>query len=285
MTINNFRLKKARNMKLISLMLIMALMMISVLTPVPVQAETVSGIESPYSAGDSISIDYEVDETKGILDICVTGTGNDISVKLAKDDKSYFYRLKSGEKAAIPLNMETGEYTLAVLLYTGKAEGVVIWRTTLAIELDYEHAPYLSPSQIVNWTEEMALTEMAKKLSVKNDPMETALEICRFIAKQYSYDKSITTLPCGYIPDLVQIYAGKKGICYDYASLYAAMCRSVGIPAKLIFGYSSYAGMDRYHAWCLVQVGGMWKMVDPIYSMKNGAKFLDSSKTVEVKQY
>ena len=38
-----------------------------------------------------------------------------------------------------------------------------------------------------------------------------------------------------------------KGICFDYASLAAAMLRSQGIPTKLIFGYVSPD--DVYHAW------------------------------------
>ena len=38
-----------------------------------------------------------------------------------------------------------------------------------------------------------------------------------------------------------------KGICFDYASLAAAMLRSQGIPAKVIFGYVS--PNDLYHAW------------------------------------
>ena len=36
------------------------------------------------------------------------------------------------------------------------------------------------------------------------------------------------------------------GICFDYASLAAAMLRSLGIPCKLITGY---VGESTYHAW------------------------------------
>ena len=44
-----------------------------------------------------------------------------------------------------------------------------------------------------------------------------------------------------------QVLQDRKGICFDYASLAAAMLRSQGIPTKLVFGY--VAPDDLYHAW------------------------------------
>ena len=44
----------------------------------------------------------------------------------------------------------------------------------------------------------------------------------------------------------------KKGICYDYAALAAAMLRSQGIPTKLITGYVSRGGSELYPAWNMI---------------------------------
>ena len=50
----------------------------------------------------------------------------------------------------------------------------------------------------------------------------------------------------GYVPDPDRALSKGSGICYDYASLMAAMTRSQGIPTRLVIGYAS---KDIYHAW------------------------------------
>ena len=72
--------------------------------------------------------------------------------------------------------------------------------------------------------------------------------------------------------------ASKKGICFDYASLMAAMLRSQGIPTKLEVGYSGQA----YHAWISVYLqetgwvdgiisfdGKDWTLMDPTLAAGN----------------
>ena len=248
-------------------------------------AATVSGLKTSYSPNDNISVDYEADIAKGVLNICVTGSDNDFSLGIFKNDERYSYRLKPGEKAAIPFNMGNGAYNVKLFLYVGETTAVQLWETTFFIGLESENAPYLNPSKMVKWTGDSALAEAAKNLAVKDDPEKTALEICKFISKRYSFDKSITSVPAWYVPDLAAVYENSTGICYDYAALYTAMCRSVGIPTKMVFGYSPYVGMSQYHAWCLVLIDGKWRPIDPIYSMTHGAKFLDMGKSVQVRQY
>jgi hypothetical protein len=43
------------------------------------------------------------------------------------------------------------------------------------------------------------------------------------------------------------VEGANDGICYDFASLFAGMLRSIGIPAKLVKGYAD--NIDGYHAW------------------------------------
>lgn len=247
-------------------------------------ATTVSGSQLSGGMGDDISIRYAVDRGKGVLDILVSGTNDEIMYRLMKDDITYTYRHKPDARAAIPLNMGSGEYALTVGVMISDTRARVLWRTTLPVALDCELIPYLSSSKIVNWTEEMPLVQTAKKLAHENDPRGTALAIGRYISERFAYDYDIMDLPAGYIPDLIQVYENDKGICYDYAALYAAMCRAVGIPTKLIMGYSSYIGPE-YHAWCLVRIDGEWHKFDPVYSMYKGAQFLCASNTVEERKY
>ena len=68
------------------------------------------------------------------------------------------------------------------------------------------------------------------------------------------------TVQSGYLPKLDSVLAAKKGICFDYASLGAAMLRSLGIPCQLITGY--VAPDYIYHAWNMVYIDGEWVSVE-----------------------
>ena len=61
----------------------------------------------------------------------------------------------------------------------------------------------------------------------------------------------------GYVPNPDKTLTSKKGVCFDYASLGAAMLRSVGIPTKIVTGYVSPDQI--YHAWIMVYIDGTWK--------------------------
>ena len=66
-----------------------------------------------------------------------------------------------------------------------------------------------------------------------------------------------------YIPSPTATLSGTKGICYDFASLFAAMCRSQNIPCALTKGYAG----SSYHAWNKVNVGGKWYAIDLTYAV------------------
>ena len=267
-------------------LLIIAVLFQSV-SAVAAPAVTITGLQSTYGLGSSISVTYEVDDANGLLDISVVGAKSDIYIRVSRGKQGYNYKVKPEEKAAIPLNMGDGEYNVKVLLCIAGTKTEVLWSKSLYIQLKDDVMPFLNPSKIIHWTQEMDLVGKAEALMVEGDPRATALAICSFISEEYTYDydkaKAMTVLD--YVPDLVEIYKGDKGICYDLATLYAAMCRSVGIPAKLVMGYSPYTGMNIYHAWCLVKIDGEWLQVDLVYSINHGSVFLDASKTTEVKVY
>ena len=77
------------------------------------------------------------------------------------------------------------------------------------------------------------------------------------------------------LPDIDGSLKSGKGICFDYASSLAALCRIQGIPAKVIVGWTDI----EYHAWVeiyLKDTGWInpkvyfdkekWNLVDPTFS-------------------
>ncbi len=68
---------------------------------------------------------------------------------------------------------------------------------------------------------------------------------------QYDYDKAskISQTPDGISSGAITAYKTGQGICFDYSSLYVAMCRAVGLKVRLVtgLGYSGMLWGD--HAW------------------------------------
>ncbi len=107
----------------------------------------------------------------------------------------------------------------------------------------------------------------AELVAGKRTTEAQAMAIYSYIVKNFSYDWDlyydvIYGRVTRYTPKPNSILASKEGICYDIASLYAAMCRSVGIPTKMIKGNSRPAG--GYHAWNSVydDATGNWVSMD-----------------------
>ena len=70
--------------------------------------------------------------------------------------------------------------------------------------------------------------------------MEALTAIYEYVTANLTYDnEKAATVSGNYLPDIDETLSTKKGICFDYASLTAAMLRSIGIPAKLAIGYSA----------------------------------------------
>jgi hypothetical protein len=77
-------------------------------------------------------------------------------------------------------------------------------------------------------------------------------------------------------PDVDEILKSNKGICFDYASLMAAMLRSLDIPAKLVTGYSSKLSV--FHAWNEVYTEETgWMKLNEMYFDGFEWKLMDST--------
>lgn len=69
----------------------------------------------------------------------------------------------------------------------------------------------------------------------------------------------------------IAIFNNKKGVCEGMSKLYAAMCRSVGLPVKIVIGtYDNGKVRSEGHAWNEVFINGKWKIFDVVGSNIKG---------------
>ena len=132
-------------------------------------------------------------------------------------------------------------------------------------------APYLSNGRDTLWdtqTEELADEIRA---GCETDE-EKVLAFYNWIIANLEYDYDCYP-PFQYF-DVRKTLRTKQGLCFDFAHLFAAFCRSQGIPCYAVDGISRKNNVDR-HTWNRVYYDGTWWNVDitnDITSTANGKK-------------
>ena len=190
----------------------------------------------------------------------------------------------AGNYEVFPLSDGNGEYTIGVYQNTEGTKYVTLVSKKFPVTLKNEYAPYLIPNQYVNYTASSNAVKMGAQLTggAANVLAKIAV-VYEYVSQNISYDtQQAATVQSGYVPDVDQVLARKKGICFDFASLMASMLRSQDIPTRLVIGYAGSA----YHAWIDVYTsetgwieavvyfdGKTWKLMDPTFAagMQNSA--------------
>lgn len=185
-----------------------------------------------------------------------------LKFQVSLNGQAYNYDLpKNGTSIVCPLSMGSGTYQLSILQNTGSNRYATLYSTSVSAQISNETAPYLIPSVFCSYTKKSNCVAKAAELTKDAGNQGDALEsIYNYVVSHVTYDKEKAKQLAGgsgYIPNPDDTLATGKGICLDYASLTAAMLRSIGIPCKIVTGYVS--GNDIYHAWNMVYIDGTWK--------------------------
>ena len=169
-----------------------------------------------------------------------------------------------GTPIIVPINMGDGPYTFRVMQNTSGNNYVELFSVIENVNLSSETAPFLVPNMFVNYNESSAVVAKARELAQgAANQGDVVRNIYQWVVDNitYDHDKAAQLASAtGYVPDPDATLASGTGICFDYASLGAAMLRSLGIPCQVITGYVSPD--DVYHAWNMVYIDGEWISVE-----------------------
>lgn len=191
-------------------------------------------------------------------------SGLKIKVKIALGSSSYMYSLYSTSGyETYPLQMGNGNYTITVYENIGGTSYTAAAK--FDVTLNDSSNVFLNSIQLINWNSSTNAVLKAKEIaSAYGSDEAKAQAIHDFLSIHMQYDSAkASSVASGYVPNINEVYGSGYGICYDFASTYAAMLRSVGIPTKLVMGYSS--NVTGYHAWNKVYLNGSWVVVDNSY--------------------
>ena len=126
---------------------------------------------------------------------------------------------------------------------------------------------YITPSVYVQ-SLDTSMQSLAKSITTgKSTARQQALSIHDEMVVRIRYD--VESYNAGVYPpqDAIAVWATKKAVCAGYSYLYAALCRSLGIPTKVIHGIAKSSTAttwptDINHAWNEVYFEGAWHIVD-----------------------
>lgn len=191
---------------------------------------------------------------------------------------TYTYNLRTdGTYETFPLSDGSGSYTVTVYKNISGTSYSTVLNLKCTASITDEFAPFLRPNQYVNYTADCKTVAKAAELCAGvTDNLEKVTKVYNFVVEHLTYDRvKAATVQSGYLPDVDAILEAGTGICFDYASLMAAMLRSQEVPVKLVVGYTG----DVYHAWLNVWSeesgwidgviyfdGSDWKLMDPTFA-------------------
>ena len=252
---------------------------------VPLASAPVSSMLSTSAPGtlveknSSALLDYSNANDGYVMAKWLAGGSNRVKVLVkGPSGTTYQYNLNlNGSYEAFPLSDGSGAYTVSIYKNTSGTQYATILNTSVNAALTDEFAPFLRPNQYVNYSADSKAVAKASELCAgASDNLDKVARVYTYVVQNMTYDKQkAQSVTSGYIPNVDETLATKKGICFDYAALMAAMLRSQGVPVKLVVGYTG----STYHAWLSVYSekdgwvegkiyfdGNEWKLMDPTFA-------------------
>lgn len=243
----------------------------------------VSIILQPEASGTSMErcdvaqVDYSHSEDGYIMVRYFGQTDSRLKVLLKGPSTTYNYNLPQGQWTVFPLSDGEGSYQAGIYRNTGGTRYATVMTAQFEVTLTDEFAPFLRPNQYVNYLEAPDTMALVSQLCAGlEQPLDKVAAVYDYVVGHLTYDdEKAATVKSGYLPVLDEVLREKKGICFDYAALMAAMLRSQDVPCKLVVGYAG----NIYHAWISVWTeengwidgiiffdGHIWKRMDPTFA-------------------
>lgn len=197
-----------------------------------------------------------------------------MKVGVTFDGETVYYNYTPNTKSAYSFVKGNGNYIITLYrnLYGTSYETVT--SASVYVQLENALAPYLVSTAEVTFSAEDSVGKKAAELC-KNEETdeEKVLALHNYISKNYKYNYIFANAVMkgeikNYTPNTNEILDGNRGVCYDFSALFAAMCRSQGIPCAVAKGYLNGA----YHAWNMVYLNDSWVAIDLTNSVRTKLK-------------
>lgn len=229
-------------------------------------------------SGDNAEADYSY-ASEGYISAVYSGSAAAAKFRVTCGEIRYDHDLTPGKREFFPL-MGSGSYDVKIYEQFSGNNFALIAEGNFDANISSSVSTYLYPNKYVDFDGSSACVKKAAEVCAGlNDDVEKIAEIFSYVTENISYDKSLAEdvrngKVTNYVPYPDDTLSNGKGICFDYTALFAAMCRSQGIPARLVIGYAS---PEIYHAWNEVYTEETGWITPELFLKKKGYNITDAT--------
>ena len=208
-----------------------------------------------------------------------------IKILVTKDKAQTWYEVKldNGKfDEKIWLNSGKGKYTVAIMV--NETERKYSYGPKFAVENIEEVDKYSVPGKYIESHDDKIIKLAEEIISDLDSDLEKAQAIHNWVSKNinYDYEKYSKHLSSNYDNQYGALITleSKKGVCFDYAALVAAIGRAAGLQTKMVKGEGVNQSFRGYHAWNEIYISeeNRWVKLDATFSSTSGQDYFDSAK-------
>lgn len=149
----------------------------------------------------------------------------------------------------------------------GDGSALAVWQQLDALAHGAEHWDWLQASHFAKPSEKLSAFAEQAGLRREADPLTVLDKTCKALHAAIRYDRGATRVDS----PIDECLDKKSGVCQDFAHVFIALSRSLGIPARYVSGYLFHREGDAEpaagaatHAWAEAFVPGVgWIGFDP----------------------
>jgi len=232
--------------------------------------------------GDDSGVDFG-NASRGYILAWYTGSGHaKVQIILLDNNDSeivWNYDIdEPGVNEVLPLQGGSGRYRIFVAEQIEGDRFSPLLMVEFDVELENELLPFLYPTKYSRFALGSEALKKAHELTGNaQSDIEALVKVYEFIRDNIAYDvHKAETIVDFYTPSPDEVLMSGMGICFDFASLFSAMLRANGIPARLVIGE---VGDGLSHAWNSVFLenegwvdfvvhfaAGEWRLVDTTFA-------------------
>ena len=251
-------------------LIIMTIIMIYSLTAV------VFASEAKYIENNGVKLYTDDAQAQGFVDIQGETIRSKIKLMVMRNNEQTWYdvKLENGRfNQKLWLNSGKGTYTIHVRKYS--------FGPKTTVENVKEVNPLLSPEKYIECEDKLIIDKAAEITKGLTVDREKAKAIYKWVSENIDYDyaKYSKHLNNNYDNEYGALLAlnTKKGVCYDYAALAAALGRASGLQTKVVKGTGKINGNFAYHAWNEIYIAdeSKWIKLDTTFGAVSEENYFD----------
>jgi len=197
---------------------------------------SILNVEKDHSIWYSIPVDSNGRFNRDIY--MIDGVGNYIiTVMIHRDGINYYY----GPQIRVYNSTNVDRFSVP-RKYVESDNSMIRFYACWYVLWTFNSDAYRAAKTMYNWILNNMHYDYDKMKRVEDNPYDTIEE------SEYGSVYAITN---------------RKGICFDFATLYAAFMQSIGVRTKVDIGYY----MGEYHAWNECYIDGRWVWIDSTLQM------------------